>query len=81
MIGEFVLDIVFNIVSSFFAFVPVEWTVDTSVFEFAGDVLAVIAYLLPWEHVVAIVSLIFAVTLFRCAVSLGVTIWDLLPFA
>lgn len=45
------------------------------------DILRIVGYLLPMATVSAIISLIIALTLFRFFVSLGKTIWDLLPFA
>lgn len=80
MIGEFLLNIIFNIVEGFLSIVPVEWTADTTFFEYVRDILDIVTYMLPWKHVVTIISLIMSVTLFRCAVAFARTIWDILPF-
>lgn len=82
MIGEFVLNIVFNIVSGFLGLCPdITWSIDTSAFQILGDVLSVAGYLLPMGTVVLIFDLVVALTLFRIAISFGRTLWDLLPFA
>lgn len=81
MITEFLLNIVFGISKGFFALAPdISWNVDTSAFAYVRDILLVVGYLLPMETVIAILDLIIALTILRCAIALGKTIWDFLPF-
>lgn len=80
MISEFLLNIVFAISTGFFKVAPdISWNVDTGAFTYVRDILSVVGYLLPMNTVRQIVSLIIAITIFRVFVSLGKTIWDLLP--
>lgn len=82
MISEFILSIVFNIVSGLLSLAPeISWNVDTSAFGYVRDIISVVSYFLPMATVRRIVSLIVAITVFRCVIALGKTIWDLLPFA
>lgn len=81
MISEFLLNIVFNIVSGMFSALPdVTWSVETTAFEYFFDIIRVVGYLLPWHTVVAIVSIIIWLSVFRICVSVIKSIWDLLPF-
>lgn len=82
MISEFLLNIVFFIVTGFFDMMPeVVWSVDTSAFGYFLDILRVCAYMLPMGHVGAVVALIFALTVFQIVIAFIKTLWDLLPFA
>lgn len=82
MISEFFLSIVFKISSGLFSLAPdISWNVDTSAFAYVRDIISVVSYFLPMATVRRIISLIVALTLLRCAIALGKTIWDLLPFA
>lgn len=81
MITEFILNIVFNIAISFFNVLPpISWDLDTTWFDYVRNILAIVGYFLPMEHVVTIITLIQVIIGFRIAVALGKTIWDLLPF-
>lgn len=80
MIGEFLLSIVFTCAAGFFSIAPdISWNVDTGAFTYVRDILSVVGYLVPMGTVRQIVVLIVAITIFRCAIALGKTIWDLLP--
>ena len=82
MISEFFLNIVFGIVSGFFALLPdFSWSVETSAFSYFMSILKVAGYMFPWGTVVAIASLIVGLSIFRVAISFIRTVWDLLPFA
>lgn len=82
MISEFMLDIVFNIVSGMFSMLPeVSWSVDSSAFEFLLSFIRCIAYLLPWGTVTSIVGVILALSIFRIVIAIIKAVWDLLPFA
>lgn len=80
MVTEFLLNIVFNIVSGFLELAPdISWDVDTSAFTFVSDILSVVGYLLPMGTIAAIVAIICALTAWKVLVSLITTLWDLLP--
>lgn len=81
MISEFVLDIVFRLVSGTFELLPdISWSVDTSAFQFLLSFLRCAAYLLPWNTVLAIISLIVSLSVFRIIIAVVKAVWDLLPF-
>lgn len=82
MISEFFLNIVFGIVSGFFALLPdFSWSVETSAFSYFMSILKVAGYMFPWGTVVAIASLIVGLSIFRVVIAFIKSIWDLLPFA
>ena len=82
MISEFLLNIVFNIVSGFFGMLPeFSWSVETSAFQYFLSILQVAGYMFPWGTVVAICSLIVGLSIFRVVIAFIKSIWDLLPFA
>lgn len=82
MIGEFMINIVFEIAAGVLSMTPdISWSVDTTSFEYVSDILRVAGYLFPMKTVVTIVELIIGLNLFRFAISVITTIWDLLPFA
>lgn len=81
MISEFFLNIVFGFVSGIFEVLPdFVWSVDTSAFMYFQDIIKLAGYLFPWGTVIAIIVLIFDITLFRIVISFIKTIWQLLPF-
>ena len=80
MITEFFLTIVFNIASSFLSVLPeFSWDVSTSGFEYVRSILAVVGYIVPMGPVFAILTLMCSLLAIRFAISIGRTIWDLLP--
>lgn len=42
--------------------------------------LQVIAYIIPWTNILPLILLVVAIIIFKIAVSLVKTIWQLLPF-
>ena len=81
MIFEFLLDIIFRLVSGALELLPdISWSVDTSAFQFLLSFLRCAAYLLPWDTVRAIVGLIVALSCFRIVIAVVKAVWDLLPF-
>lgn len=81
MISEFFIDCGFAVADGFFSLLPeMEWTVETSAWTYAGDILDMICYLLPLGTVTAIISLIVGVTVVRIAISFIRTIIGLIPF-
>jgi len=80
MIGEFVLNIVFSIVSGFLSLLPdFEFAVDSSAFDYFLGIVRVASYMLPMGTVSIILGLIVHLTIFRIVISFIKTIWDLLP--
>ena len=80
MITGFIIDLIYNA----FMFLigghePLRFNVDSSVYEFIGDFVAFIFFILPIDGLSIIFSIIVAVTIFRSVVSFIKTIWDLLP--
>ena len=57
MITEFLLNVVFNIASGFFAMLPdFSWDVDSSAFTYFLSILQVAGYMFPWHHVAKIIG-------------------------
>ena len=82
MIGEFFLNIIFGIVSGFFDLMPeIVWDVNTSAFQYFMDILKFAGYMFPWGTVVAIVTVIFSLSIFRIVIAAIKSIWGILPFA
>ena len=80
MISEFLLNIVFNIVSGFLNLLPdINFSVDSSAFEYFLGIVRVAAYMLPMKTVSAIITLIVGLTVFRIVIAFIKAIWDLLP--
>lgn len=80
MIGEFLLNIVFNIVEGALSILPAfDWNVKSAFFQGFLDVLRLACYMLPMGSIVTMISIVVFLTLFRIAVSLIKTIWELLP--
>ncbi len=81
MITEFFLSGFFGIADFFLGLLPeIEWTVDTSAWEYARDALSMICWLLPMGHIKAVVSLIIALAVFRIIVSFVRFVLNLIPF-
>lgn len=81
MIGELLLNLMFNVSGEFFTLLPdVEWSIDSSAFTAFFDVLHMAGYLLPMKTVLSIFSVILSLNIFKIVISFIRTIWDLLPF-
>lgn len=80
MITETILDVIFGFIDGIFSLLPVmEWSVDTSAWQYAKDFLDMICYLLPYDHICAIAIIIIDLTIIRIVIAFIKTIWDLLP--
>ena len=80
MIGEFLLNIVFQIVEWILTSLP-EIAIPTMMARdstFFGMVRCVL-YLLPLDTISTIVGLLISIALFRIIIAIIKTIWDLLP--
>lgn len=81
MITEALISVVFGIGSSMLRLLPeFTWSVDLTGADLFMSIIQVVAYLVPWQHVAAIVSLILGLGVFRITISAIRTVWDLLPF-
>lgn len=81
MITEAILSALFGVADILCGLLPeIEWTVNTSAWEFVGDIMSMIAYMLPMGHIKAAVALIISVGVFRIFIALGRSIIDSIPF-
>lgn len=82
MIGEFLLNIVFTIVSGVFDMLPdFSWNVNSTFFEYFLSIVKVVGYMLPMGTVSHIIGIIMDLMLLRIAVAFFRTLWDVLPLA
>lgn len=82
MIMQGLLNIFFGAAHFLLGLLPqFEWTADTGVWEYLRSFVSMIAYLLPWQHITAIASLLIAIGVFRIWMSIIRTIKGLIPFA
>lgn len=87
MIGEFILNILFGIVTGIFRSFDVfgigniVWDVTSGKLEPFFQIVRSICYFLPVGTIASIVGLIVAFGIFRVVVRLIRTLWDLLPVA
>ena len=81
MVGEFLLDIVFSIVSGFLSLLPdtFQWSFEPGILGSFLSIIRSICYFLPMGTVGAIVGLIIWFGIFRIVIRFIKTIWDLLP--
>ena len=81
MITELILSGLFGIADILLGFMPaMEWTVDTSAWQFAGDILSMICYLLPIGHIRAAIAFIIALGVFRISIAFIRFVLGLIPF-
>lgn len=84
MVGEFLLNIVFGIVTSIlnsFSLGDITWDVASDQLSPFMSLVSTVCYFLPIDTISTIVGLIVAFAIFRAVIRLIVTIWDLLPIA
>lgn len=80
MISEFFINIIFTLVSGMLKLLPdIQWSVDTTAFQYFLDIVKVVGYLLPMDTVSTIIGLIIDLTIFRILIAIPKAIWDLLP--
>lgn len=81
MITEAILSALFGVADILCGLLPeIEWTVDTTAWEYVRDIMDMIAYLLPMGYIKAAIALIITVGFFRIAIAVGRSILDLIPF-
>ena len=80
MIGEFLLNIIFTIVSGFLSLLPpIDFSVESTAFDYFLGIVRVASYMLPMGTVSTILGLIVSLTIVRIVIAFIKTIWDLLP--
>ena len=80
MISEFLLNVVYGIVTTLLAPLPdLSWNVDSTAFSYFVSVIQVVSYMLPMKTVSVVVTLIFGFNVFKIFIAIIKTIWDLLP--
>lgn len=80
MVLKVFLDFAFSVLDALLSLLPsVQWNFDSSVLEPFLDILRVVAYLLPMDTVMDILSLFCALMGFRIVIALIKTIWSLIP--
>ena len=80
MISEFLLDIIFGIVTVILSPIPdVNVTFQSGALNTFWGVVRCALYLLPLDTISAIVTILVAIGVFRVFISIVRTIWDLLP--
>lgn len=81
MITEFFLDCFFGLADGFFSLLPdITWSVDTSAWEYARDIVDMVCYLLPISTIQQIVSMIIALLFFRVVIAFIRTVLGLIPY-
>ena len=84
MVSEFLLDIVFNIVTAILDSTNlgvVSWDVSSDALAPFMNIVQTVCYFLPMDAIAGIVDLIVIFAIFRAGIRLIVTIWELLPIA
>lgn len=81
MITEALLTLLFGVADGLCSALPdITWSVDTTAWQYAQDILDMIGYLLPMGHIKMIIALIFDITLIRIGISVARTIMGFIPF-
>lgn len=81
MITEAILNVIFIIVGGVSNLIPsLTWDVNSEVFQGFFGILQMVGYLLPMHTVVTILEIVILFNLFKIAISLVKTIWQLIPF-
>ena len=81
MITEAILSALFGVADTVLGLLPeIEWTVNTSAWQYAGDVLSMICYLLPMGHITGAIAFIISLGLFRITVAFIRFLLSLIPF-
>lgn len=81
MITEAILTGLFGIADILLGLMPdIEWTLNTAAWSGAGDVLSMICYLLPLQHITGAISFLITLGIFRISVSFIRFLLSLIPF-
>ena len=80
MISEFFLNIIFQIVTWLFSFLPnIAWNTRSASFQGIMDIIRVAGYMLPLNTIGTIAGVIVSITVFKIVITIIRTIWDILP--
>lgn len=81
MITDAILSALFGVADILCGLMPeIEWTVNTSSWQYVGDIMSMIAYMLPMDHIKAAIATIITFGFVRISVALGRSILDMIPF-
>lgn len=80
MILEFLLNIVFNVAYSALSALPeIEWSIESSGFDFFLNAVRVAGYLFPADVIRLIGTFLIGTTILRIGIASVKSLWDLLP--
>ncbi len=80
MITEAIMTGLFGVADLLLGLLPeIEWTVNTTAWQYVGDIMSMIAYLLPMDYIVALAMLLISIALFRIFVSMIHNIKSFIP--
>ena len=81
MITELFLSALFAVADMFLGLLPeIEWTLNTGAWGAVADVLSMVCYLLPLNHIVGVITFILTIAGIRLAIAFIKFILQLLPF-
>ena len=81
MITEFLLNGLFGVADFFFGLLPeIEWSLNTSMWGAVADVLSMICYLLPLEHIIGAILFILVIAGLRLTISFVLFLLRFIPF-
>ncbi len=80
MITELLLTGLFGVADILLGLLPeIEWSLNTSAWSYVGDILSMVCYLLPLNHIVGAISFIIGLGVFRIGVSFIRFLLSLIP--
>lgn len=81
MILETLINILFVPLEALLTLLPdISWNVENNFLNGVLDIFQVVCYLLPMKTVIAILTIIIAINVFKFVIALIKTIWQLIPF-
>ena len=80
MILETIINILFLPLQALLSLLPdISWNIENNFLNSVLDIFQVVCYLLPMKTVVAILTIIIAINVFKIVISIIKTIWQLIP--
>lgn len=80
MVLETIINILFLPLQGLLSLLPdISWNVENNFLNSVLDIFQVVCYLLPMKTVVAILTIIIAINVFKIVISIIKTIWQLIP--
>ena len=81
MIIKSLIDGLFLFLNGFFELMPeISWTFDTNAIQYLKDIFDMVAYLLPFDTLVTVASLIIDFAILRLVISFVLFIKGFIPF-